>query len=136
MAFASPPCARAAGTVGILHANSPVETYEDVEIKVLRGSLFLTSSDGSGTIVVTSAACNYQRSVIVCLPTSATLIQNGSSNLLDLRRGTIYLNYTKSPQQLSRSSSKIPPKSLILTFTTDRGTLVTARGTLDEVIQQ
>jgi len=125
-----------AGVVEIQHATGPLERYPSVEVKVLRGSLFLTSEDGQGTIVVTSAACAYQGKVIVCLPTSAAIVQGGSTHALDLRRGTIYLNYTKDPQSLARSSSKIPPNSVILAITTDIGTLVTARGTIDQVIQR
>ncbi|MGB6518948.1 MAG: hypothetical protein WBE79_10640, partial [Candidatus Cybelea sp.] len=75
--------ANAMGTINIHHKDGTVNTYRDVEIKVFSGSLFLTSDDGNGTIVVTRAACSYRDKIIVCLPTTAALVQEGKSNALD-----------------------------------------------------
>lgn len=131
-----PEVAHATGTISIHHTAGATNTYSDVEIKVFSGSLFLTSDDGNGTIVVTQAACSYQAKVIVCLPITAALVQEGESNALDLKSGTIYLNYTKAPQPLSRSSAKLPPESIMLALTTRNGTFITAHGRIDQVIKR
>jgi hypothetical protein len=131
-----PAAGDATGTMSIQHAGGTRNTYSDVEIKVLSGSLFLTSDDGDGTIVVTKAACSYQGQIIVCLPVTAALVQDGESNALDLKSGTIYLNYTNAAQQLSRSSAKLPANSVMLTLTTRNDTFITMHGRIDQVIRQ
>lgn len=114
--------ASATGTINIQHKDGTANTYRDVEIKVLSGSLFLTSDDGDGTIVVTRAACSYQGQIIVYLPTLAALVQGGKSAALDLKSGTIYLNYTNAAQPLSRSSAKLPANSAMVAITLRNGT--------------
>jgi hypothetical protein len=132
----TPAPAHATGTINIQHKNGSINIYDHVKIKVFSGSLFLTSNDGDGTLVVTRAACAYQEKVIVCLPTSAALVQAGTSNALNLKSGTIYLNYTGAAQPLSRSSAKLPANSILLALTTRNGTFVTVRGRIDQVIKQ
>jgi hypothetical protein len=122
--------------MSIHHTAGTTNTYSDVEIKVLAGSLFLTSDDGDGTIVVTKAACSYQGKIIVCLPIAAVLVQDGESRALDLKSGTIYLNYTTAQQPLSSSSAKLPANSVMLALTTKNGTFITLRGRIDQVIKQ
>jgi len=128
--------AGATGTVTIHNANGSANVYDDVEVKVLSGELFLTSRDGEGTIVVNQAACAYQGKIIVCFPTAAALVQGGTSQALTLKSGTIYLNYTEQPQPLSSSTSKVPAHGILVAFTTRSGTLVTVQGRIDEVIRQ
>jgi hypothetical protein len=132
----TPAVASATGTIDIQHRDGTINSYHDVTIKVFSGSLFLTSNDGDGTIVVTRAACAYQEQIIVCLPTSAALVQNGKSDALNLKSGTIYLNYSDEAQPLSRSSAKLPAHSIMLALTTRNGTFVTVRGRIDQVIKQ
>ncbi|MGA7354040.1 MAG: hypothetical protein WBW76_01285 [Candidatus Cybelea sp.] len=131
-----PVVASATGTINIQHKNGTNNIYDDVTIKVFSGSLFLTSHDGDGTIVVTRAACAYQGEIIVCLPTSAALVQEGTSNALNLKSGTIYLNYADQAQPLARSSAKLPAHSIMLALTTRNGTFVTVHGRIDQVIKQ
>ncbi|MGC2407985.1 MAG: hypothetical protein WA431_16395 [Candidatus Cybelea sp.] len=131
-----PAVASATGTINIQHKNGTNNTYDDVTIKVFSGSLFLTSHDGEGTIVVTRAACAYQGKIIVCLPTSAALVQEGTSNALNLKSGTIYLNYADQAQPLARSSAKLPAHSIMLALTTRNGTFVSVHGRIDQVIKQ
>ena len=131
-----PTAAGATGTMSIHHSSGAVNTYRDVEIKVFSGSLFLTSDDGDGTIVVTQSACSYQGKIIMCLPVSAALVQEGESSALNLKNGTIYLNYTGAAQPLSGSSAKLPANSVMLALTTKNGTFITLRGRLDQVIKQ
>lgn len=130
-----PAVASAKGTINI-HRQSGSKTYHDVEIKVFSGSLFLTSDDGNGTIVITQAACSYQGKVIVCLPIAAALVQEGESNALNLKTGTVYLNYTNSAQPLTRSSAKLPANSISAALTLRDGTFIDIRGKIDEVVER
>lgn len=132
----APSAAGASGTMTIHHTGGSTNNYSDVEIKIFSGSLFLTSDDGDGTIVVTKAACSYQGKVIVCFPVTAALVQDGESNALNLKNGTIYLNYTNDAQPLSRSSAKLPANSVMLALTTKNGTFITVHGRIDQVIKQ
>ncbi len=133
---ASSASAKATGTITIHHTDGTRDSYNDVDVRVFSGSLFLTSEDGDGTIVVDRAACSYQGKIIVCLPTSAALVQNGASRALNLKSGTIYLNYDDAPQPLSRSSAKLPPHSILLALSTRNGTVISVRGRIDQVIKQ
>lgn len=131
-----PAAGAATGTMSIHHTGGSTNNYSDVEIKVFSGSLFVTSDDGDGTIVVTKAACSYQGKIIVCFPLTAALVQDGESRALNLKNGTIYLNYTGDAQQLSRSSAKLPANSVMLALTTQNGTFITLHGRLDQVVKQ
>ncbi|HVA32625.1 MAG TPA: hypothetical protein VNG31_00665 [Candidatus Baltobacteraceae bacterium] len=125
--------ARASGTVSIQQSDGSVNSYSDVGIKVIRGALYLTTADGKGTLVINRAACAYQREIFVCLPTSVTLVQAGSAKPLDLATGTVYANRTDQPQPLALSSKRLPPHSILLSISTDRGTYISLSGTIDKV---
>ena len=131
-----PVAAGATGTISIQRKDGDINTYDDVEIKVFSGSLFLTSDDGDGTIVVTKAACSYRGQIIVCLPVTAALVQEGESTALSLKSGTIYLNYTNAAQPLAFSSAKVPADSVLVSLNLRNGTYINARGTIDELIRQ
>jgi hypothetical protein len=131
-----PGIAYAAGTMSIHHVNGDVNTYRDVDIRIFSGSLFLTSEDGDGTLVVTRAACSYQGKIIVCLPTGAVLVQNGASHALNLKTGTIYLNYSDASQPLSRTSAKLAANSVMVALSTRNGTVINLQGRIDEVVKQ
>jgi hypothetical protein len=128
--------ARATGTLQINHKDGSVNTYEGVTINVFSGSLFLTTADGKGTLVVNRSACSYQAKLIVCLPNSVILVQKGKSNALALTTGTVYLNYTDDAQPLTLTSAKLPPHTAMVSFSTSSGTYVNLLGTLDQVIRQ
>ena len=131
-----PPPAVATGTINIHRSNGSSESYGDVEIKVLSGSLFLTSDDGDGTIVVTRAACSFQGKLMICFPSTAALVQDGESNALAIKTGTIYFNDTNDAQPLMLSSAKVPGDSVMLALTLRDGTFIEARGQIDEVVRQ
>jgi len=131
-----PASASATGTLNIHRATGASSSYNDVEIKVFSGSLFLTSDDGNGTIVITRAACSYQGKILVCFPLTATLVQDGESSALNLKSGTIYFNDTNDTQQLSRSTRKLPANSIMAALSLRDGTLINAQGRMDEVIRQ
>lgn len=131
-----PSAVGATGTINIHQKDGSTDTYRDVEIRIFSGSLFLTSDDGDGTIVITRAACSFQGKIMVCLPTAAALVQEGQSNALNLKSGTVYFNDTGDAQQMSRSSAKLPAHSVMLALTLRNGTFIDLRGKIDEVVRQ
>jgi hypothetical protein len=131
-----PTAASATGTINIQRHDGTKDSYKDVEVKIFSGSLFLTSDDGNGTIVVTRSACSYQGEIIVCLPTSAALVQEGESAALDLKTGTIYVNYTSASQSLSHSSMKLPANSVMVAMKLGDGTYISVHGKIDEVVHE
>jgi hypothetical protein len=132
--FAAAP-ANATGTFLIQHGNGKVNVYKNVRINVIHGALYVTSADGKGTVVLNRAACSYQGKILVCLPTSVTLVQGGYAKAIDLKIGTVYLNDTDDPQPLALSSRKIPPDSLMVSFTTKSGSYVSLSGRIDGVVK-
>lgn len=132
-ALAAPAIAK--GVVTIQQSDGTTNVYDDVAIKIIHNALFLTSADGKGTLVVNRAACSYQGALLVCLPTGMTLIQSGQTNPIKVTSGTIYVNLTSEPQQLSLSSTKVRPHSILVSFTTKRGTYVALSGQIDQVKQ-
>src|SRR5690348_8818732 len=84
LAFTAGP-AWATGTLTIQKGSNAAQTYQDVEIKVLYKTLFVTSQDGKGTLVFPNAACSYQGKIFVCYVTGATLVQDGETSALDLK---------------------------------------------------
>lgn len=126
----------AKGTFVIRHANGQVNTYKNVSIKILHGDLYVTASDGKGTFIVNRAACSYQGKLMVCYATGATLVQAGKTSAIDLKTGTVYVNATDDPQPLVLSSAKVPAHSVLLSLTTDRGTLVSLNGRIDRVVKK
>jgi len=112
--------AQATGTILIQQSTGQSNTYNNVAIKVLHGSLYLTTADGRGTLVITRAACSHQGELMVCFVTNATLVQSGMTSPLDFERGTVYVNDTDSDQQLVLSTAKVPAHGILLSLTTKR----------------
>jgi hypothetical protein len=127
--------AQALGTVTIQQADGAHNTYRNVVIKIIHDALFVTSSDGKGTLVIHRAACAFQGDVLVCFVTSATLVQAGKTTPLDFRNGTVYVNMTNEPQMLARSTMKVPADGIVSSFTTVRGTYVNLVGSIDKVVR-
>lgn len=123
------------GTMVVHRFNGNVNTYDNVGIKVLHGALFVTTEDGKGTLVIHRAACSYQGQVLVCFPTSMSLVQAGKTQPLDLKTGTIYFNSTDDAQPLTFSSAKIPPHSVLLSLSTMKGTYANMHGRIDQVVK-
>jgi hypothetical protein len=127
--------ASATGTVMVRQSDGHLNVYQKVQLKVIHDALFVTTADGEGTLVIHRAACSYQGDLLVCFVTSATLVQAGKTSLLDFQRGTAYVNETDAPVPLSLSTTKVPAHSIMLTFTTERGTYVGITGRFDEVVK-
>jgi hypothetical protein len=127
--------AGATGTIIIRQSDGDTNTYDDVKILISHGTLYLTSADGKGTLVVHRAACSHQGQLLVCLPTSATLVQSGAAKPLDFRNGTVYVNSTDSPQPLVLSTQKVPANGILLSLETKIGTYISLRGQIDKVVK-
>ena len=125
--------ASALGTVRIQKSDGSVKTYTNVRIAIRDKSMSLTSSDGKGTLVIGKAACTKIGVLVRCLPYEATLQQFGRSATIGLKSGTAWLNPEDSPQQLSYSSTQLPPHGVMLAVQTERGTYVTLTGTVDSI---
>lgn len=52
-----------------------------------------------------------------------------------MKRGTLYVNDTGDPQQLTFTTQKVMPHSIILSFTTKKGTYVSLHGQIDKVVK-
>ncbi len=130
-----PAPAGATGTVTIRQSDGHINVYQNVQIKIIHSALFVTTADGEGTLVIHRAACSYQGDLLVCFATSATLVQAGKTSPLDFKSGTAYVNETDAPLPLTLSTTKAPPNSIVLTFTTARGTYVGITGRFDQVVK-
>ena len=71
--------ASATGTARILQRDGSQKTYTDVRIVVRDQAMWITSSDGRGTLVFGKAACTKVDALLECLPYDATLYQNGEN---------------------------------------------------------
>jgi hypothetical protein len=131
----STAAAGATGTVTIAQTDGTTDVYHDVLIKVIHNALYMTTADGKGTLVINRAACSYQGQLMICFATGATLVQAGATRPLDFTTGTLYINSTDDPQQLALSSTKVPAHSILLSFTTERGTYVSLNGRIDKVVK-
>ncbi len=125
--------ASATGTVRILQRDGSQKTYANVRITVRDQAMWITSSDGQGTLVFGKAACTKIDELLECLPYDATLYQNGQKRHVPLKTGTVWLNPTKTNQPLTHSSTHVPPHGVLLAVETKAGTYVTLTGVVDEI---
>jgi hypothetical protein len=125
--------AGATGTVRILQRDGSQKTYTNVRITVRDQAMWITSSDGRGTLVFGKAACTKIDALLECLPYDATLYQNGEKRHVPLQTGTVWINPTKTNQPLTHSSTQVPPRGVLLAVETKAGTYVTLTGVIDEV---
>jgi hypothetical protein len=125
--------AQATGTVRVQQSNGSVQVYDDVSIRVTHKVLRVTTSDGTGTLIIDKAACSYAGQLQVCLPYSVKLQQGGQTRPIDLISGTVYVNTTGQTQQLTYSSTQLPPRGILLALRTKAGTYVNMTGRIDEI---
>ncbi len=125
--------AGATGTARVVQRDGSQKTYTSVRISIKNGSMAITSADGQGTIVLGDAACTKVGELLECLPYDATLLQYGRKTHIALQSGTVWLNPSKTRQQLSHSSTELPPRGVLLAVRTKKGTYVTLTGVVDEV---
>jgi hypothetical protein len=125
--------AGATGTVRIQQRDGDSKTYSNVRIVVFNDSMTITSSDGVGTLVLGKAACTKVGELLRCLPYDATLEQHGASTHVPLKSGTVWLNPSSTTQQLSLSSTQLPPRGVLLSIQTKAGTFVSLTGIVDRI---
>ena len=128
--------ALAKGTVRVQQSDGSVQVYDNVTIKLVRNkALYLTTSDGQGTLIVYRAACSLVGQIQRCLPYKAELDQGGATKPLDFRDGTVYGNLTGTNQTLPFSSRQLRPNEILMLFKTQVGTFVSADGIIDQIVQ-
>jgi hypothetical protein len=125
--------AGATGTVRIQQHDGGTKTYSNVRIVVFNESMTITSSDGEGTLVLGKAGCTKVGELLRCIPYDATLEQHGESTHVPLQSGTVWLNPSSTTQQLSFSSTQLPPRGVLLSIQTKAGTFVSLTGTVDRI---
>ena len=131
LAAASPACAL--GTARIQQKDGSVKVYKDVYIRIKDRAMAIVSSDGQGRIVFGKAACTKVGPLIQCLPYDAILEQYGQTRHIPLQTGMVWFNPTEADQTLSHSSTKLPPRGVLLAVHTKAGTYVSLNGVVDEV---
>ncbi|MFY9720068.1 MAG: hypothetical protein WAK16_10535 [Candidatus Cybelea sp.] len=125
--------ANAAGTARIVQRDGSAKTYTNVRITVRDQSMWITSSDGQGTLVFGKAACTKIGELVKCLPYDATLYQYGEKRHIALANGTVWLNPSQTYEQLTHSSTQLPPRGVLLAVETKAGTFLSLTGVVDQV---
>jgi len=123
--------ANARGTTRVQQADGSVQTYTNVEMQMSGATLRLRSSDRMATLDVASSACSLMGLVQRCLPYATTLSQRGATHTIELERGTVYMNLSGETQPMRHTSQTLGPHEVLLMLHTTRGTIVSAKGTLD-----
>jgi hypothetical protein len=123
----------ATGTARIQQHDGTTKTYTNVRIVVQTESMAITSSDGEGTLVFGKAACTKIGELLRCIPYDATLEQHGQSTHIPLKYGTIWVNPSATTQQLTYSSTQLPPRGVLLSIQTKAGTYVSVTGIVDRI---
>jgi hypothetical protein len=123
--------AQAKGTVTIQQRSGTIKTYPGVKLAIGQKSLVITSVDGVTTVTISRGSCTGDGELRVCSPKLITVDQHGVEYSVGLRRGTVYLNLTNAPVQLSFSSVRLQPNSILMSLYTDKGTVINGGGTID-----
>jgi hypothetical protein len=127
--------ALATGTFSVQQSNGTTRTYADVSIKIVHQTLRVTSSDGSATFVINHAVCAYAGYLERCTPVKMSVDRGGAIRSIDFSGGTIYVNPTRQPQQLPRSSTQLPPHGILLSVRATNGTIVNLSGQIDGLVR-
>lgn len=112
-----------------------MRVYKDVSIKVVHQTLRVTSADGEATFVINHAACAYDGYLERCTPIKMSLERDGTTRSIDFTGGTIYVNPTRSTQQLAHSSTQLPPHGILFSIRTKIGTFVSLSGQIDGLVR-
>jgi hypothetical protein len=125
--------AGATGTAHIQWNTGAVQIFHNVKIQIVHMTLQVTSSDGTRTYIITHAACAYDGYYERCRPLSAKVEHNGTTAPSEIAAGTLYINPTNEPRQLSHSSTQIPPHGVLAAIKTKRGNYLSLSGTIDSI---
>lgn len=130
-----PNVAVARGTARVQQRDGDVRVYKDVRIKIADQRLWITSSDGVGTLVIDKSSCTAFDTLVRCLPYTAVLNQRGTTRNLAIENGSAWFNRSKTTQTLPQSSTRLPPHGVLMTLKTKAGTYVSLTGTVDEMVK-
>ena len=64
-----------------------------------------------------------------------SLERDGTTRSIDFTGGTIYVNPTRSTQQLTHSSTQLPPHGILFSIRTKIGTFVSLSGQIDGLVR-
>jgi hypothetical protein len=131
LSFCVASVADAKGTVRVEQSDGTTQVYPNVSLRVVNHTLRITTQDGKGTLVVTRAACSFEGDLMRCLPYELHLEQDGVESALDFQQGTLYYNKTNTNQQLSASSTQVPPNGILGLLRTKKGTIIAISGVVD-----
>jgi hypothetical protein len=125
--------AAAHATVMIQERGGTMRQYAHASIDIVRHqSLTITSPDGMDSIIIHHAACNFAGELERCLPYDVAVNKHGTTHMLELDRGTVYINRSDAPLPLRHSSSALAPHSIMLTLRTQIGTVISVTGRIDK----
>ncbi len=125
--------ARAEGVTRVRQSDGATQIYRNVNLRLSGQTLWLRSPDRKGVLEVASGACSFAGEIQRCLPFTTTLHQHGNTHQIELERGTVYLNLTDAAHGLPHSSERLGPREVLVLLHTVHGTIVSVKGTLDEV---
>jgi hypothetical protein len=132
LTFCLASVADAKGTVRVQQSDGSTQVYSNVTLRIVKQTLRITTADGKGTLIVTKAACSFEGDLMRCLPYELVLDQGGGEHPLDFEKGTLYWNQTGTKQQLSLSSTQVPPNGVLGLLLTKKGTIIAISGVIDE----
>ena len=128
-----PVAALASGTAQIQKPDGSLKRYDGVRITILHRQMSITSADGIGTIVIQRAGCVVVDKLLRCHPYEAELRQRGETMPIAIAEGTAWFNPSDETQTLPKSSTRIPPKGVVMSMSTQRGIYLSLTGTVDKV---
>ncbi len=133
LAIATISTASAKGVTLVQQADGSVQTYVDVNIRMVGQTLWLQTADRKGVLKIVNGACSFTGAIERCLPYAVTLIQNGKNRRIAILHGTVFVNLSNNAERMPLSSQELAPRTILALWHTVRGTYVTIKGSLDEV---
>jgi len=123
--------AGAEGMASIQQSDGSSRTYKHVHMHLVGRTLYLHSPDRRDMLEIMTSACSFADSLERCLPYLTTLHRPGSTHVIALERGVVYVNTSATVAHLPHSSQGLGPNDVLVHLHTVRGTLITAQGRLD-----
>jgi len=126
-----PARAAASGQVYVQQFDGSTQSYENVRMKLVGLTLFLSSPNHKDVLEIVTDACSYPGGVQRCLPYKTTLRRDGHTHAIELERGSVFVNMTSDIEHLPHSSQILAPQHVVVHLHTLRGTYINAQGLLD-----
>jgi hypothetical protein len=129
----APLDASASGEVSMQQFDGSTQSSEHVGMKLVGLTLLLSSPNHKDVLEIETDACSYPAGVERCLPYKTTLRRDGRAHVIELERGSVFVNMTDAIEHLPHSSQVLAPRHVIVHLHTVRGTYISAQGALDGV---